>query len=77
MCCNVTCGKRHNLVELVEALNHILDTSLTPIHTAPHPGAVRHSQADISRAKRVLSYRVEVEFEEGLERAVEWYKSRR
>ena len=72
---NVACGKRHNLLELAEALNRILDTSLTPIHAAPRPGDVRHSQADVSRAERVLGYRIGVEFEEGLERAVEWYKS--
>ena len=72
---NVACGKRHNLLELVQALNRILDTSLTPIHAAPRPGDVRHSQADVSRAERVLGYRIGVEFEEGLERAVEWYKS--
>lgn len=72
---NVACGKRYNLLEFVEALNRILDTSLTPIQAAPRPGDVRHSQADISKAERVLGYRVEVEFEEGLERAVECYKS--
>ncbi len=72
---NVACGKRYNLLELVEALNRILDTSLTPIHAAQRPGDVRHSQADVSKAKSMLGYRVEVAFEEGLGRAVEWYKS--
>jgi len=72
---NVACGKRHNLLELVEALNRILNTSLTPIHAAPRPGDVRHSQADVSKAERVLGYKTVVEFEEGLERAAEWYKS--
>ena len=64
----VVCGKRYNLLKLVEVVNRILGTSLTPIHTVLRPGGVRHSQADISKAKRMLSYRVEVGFEEGLER---------
>lgn len=74
---NVACGKRYNLLELIEALNRILDTSLTPIHAPPRPGDVRHSQADISKARSMLGYSVEVAFEEGLKRAVEWYESNR
>jgi len=72
---NIACGKRYNLLELVAVINRILGTDLAPIHTAPRPGDVRHSQADISKAERMLGYRVEVEFEEGLKRIVEWYKS--
>ena len=72
---NIACGKRYNLLELVAVINRILGTNLTPIHTAPRPGDVRHSQADISKAERMLGYRVEVEFEEGLKRIVKWYKS--
>ena len=74
---NVACGKRYNLLELVEALNRILDTRLTPMHAPPRPGDVRHSQADVSKARSILGYRVEVAFEEGLKRAVEWYKPNR
>ncbi|MEA3459472.1 MAG: SDR family oxidoreductase [Chloroflexota bacterium] len=73
---NIACGKRYNLLELVQAINRILGTSLTPIHTAPRPGDVRHSQADISKAEGMLGYRVEVAFEEGLRETIEWHRQR-
>jgi UDP-glucose 4-epimerase len=74
---NVACGKRYNLLELIEALHRILDTRLMSIHAPPRPGDVRHSQADISKARSMPGYRVGVAFKEELKRAVEWYKSNR
>jgi nucleoside-diphosphate-sugar epimerase len=73
---NIACGKRYNLLELVAAINRILGTDIAPIHAAPRVGDVRHSLADITRAKEMLSYQAEVEFEEGLYRLIAWYKER-
>jgi UDP-N-acetylglucosamine/UDP-N-acetyl-alpha-D-glucosaminouronate 4-epimerase len=36
---------------------------------------VRDSQADISKAQRLLGYQPIVSFEEGLRRTVEWYRT--
>lgn len=63
---NIACGQRYNLLELVAAINRILETEIAPVHTAPRVGDVRHSLADISKAEEILGYQVEVEFEEGL-----------
>jgi UDP-glucose 4-epimerase len=71
---NVACGQRYNLLELVATINRILGTDITPVHTTPRVGDVRHSLADIARAREMLGYRVEVEFEEGLHRLIAWYK---
>ncbi len=73
---NIACGRRYNLLELVSTINRILGTDITPVHTAPRPGDIRHSLADITRAKERLSYQVEVEFEEGLRLLIEWFKHR-
>jgi nucleoside-diphosphate-sugar epimerase len=70
---NVACGERHTLLDLVAALNDILDTDIEPIHTAPRPGDVRHSLADVSATQDALGYEPEVDFREGLQRTVEWY----
>ena len=40
-------------------------------------GDVRDSQADISKAKRLLGYAPAVSFEEGLAKTIEWYRSRK
>jgi len=71
---NIACGQRYNLLELVATINRILGTDITPVHTAPRVGDVRHSLADIVRVREMLSYQVEVEFEEGLHRLIAWYK---
>jgi len=60
---NVACGKWYNLLELIEALDRVLDTSLTLTHAPPRPEDVRHSQANLSKARSMLDCRVEVAFE--------------
>ncbi len=71
---NIACGKRYSLRELVSNLNRILGTKIKPVYSDPRPGDVRHSQADISKAKEILKYEPKVDFEEGLRKTVEWYR---
>ncbi len=72
---NIACGKRITVNELVKGLNGIMNMNIEPLYTDPRPGDVRHSQADISRAGKVLGYKVEVDFEEGLKQTVDWFHS--
>ena len=72
---NVACGARYSLNELVRLLNEILGTDIEPVYEKPRPGDVKHSLADISKAKELLGYQVQVGFEEGLRRTVDWYKA--
>jgi UDP-glucose 4-epimerase len=71
---NIACGKRYDLLELVATINRILSTGIAPVHTAPRVGDIKHSLADIARARKMLGYQVEVEFKEGLRRLIAWYK---
>jgi nucleoside-diphosphate-sugar epimerase len=73
---NIACGQRYTLNELVGELNAILGTNIEPVYTDPQPGDVKHSLADISKAKELLGYEVKVDFKEGLRRTVEWFKNR-
>jgi UDP-glucose 4-epimerase len=72
---NIACGHRTSLLDLVEQLNRVLVTRLAPEHQEERAGDVKHSLADISRAKEVLSWQPQVSFEEGLRRTVEWIQS--
>ncbi|MGD2175124.1 MAG: GDP-mannose 4,6-dehydratase, partial [Candidatus Brocadiaceae bacterium] len=74
--CNVGCGERHTLNELLQLLQELLGISVEPEYGPPRAGDVQHSLADISRAREVLGYEPAVGFEEGLRRTVEWYESR-
>jgi nucleoside-diphosphate-sugar epimerase len=72
---NVACGRRYSLLDLVGLLNRILGTDLEPRFGEPRPGDVKHSLADISKARRLLGYDPTISFEEGLERTVAWRRT--
>ena len=72
---NVACGERTTLLEVVNQLSEIVGRKLVPKHLPPRAGDIKHSLADISRAREVLGYQGRVGFVEGLRRTVDWYRS--
>ena len=72
---NVACGERYTLNQLVALLNEILGTDMAPQYQPERVGDMRHSLADLTAARELLGYAPRVLFREGLERAVEWYRS--
>jgi UDP-glucose 4-epimerase len=70
---NVATGRRISLKQLLATLQRLLGTDVPPVHGPARAGDVRDSQADISKAARLLGYTPIVGFEEGLQRTVEWY----
>lgn len=74
--CNVACGDRHTLLELLDAICKAAGRPADPIFSPPRPGDIVHSLADISVAERELGYTAAVQFEEGIERTVAWYRDR-
>jgi UDP-glucose 4-epimerase len=72
---NVACGGRVTVNELAATLNALLGTDLDPMYDDPRPGDVRHSQADISKARELLGYEPEVDFRDGLERTIRSMRS--
>jgi len=71
---NVGCGSRVSLLEIIRLLEAILGRPLERHHTARRSGDVDHTQADISKAKRLMGYVPLVEFEAGLRRTVEFFR---
>lgn len=63
---NVAGGSSVTINGLVETLNAVLGTQLAPIHGDPRPGDVRHSTADISKARSLLGFEPQVALIEGL-----------
>ncbi|MFQ5601410.1 MAG: SDR family oxidoreductase [Candidatus Krumholzibacteriia bacterium] len=72
---NVACGERFTLNELHRTLCNLIGTNRGPNYDDPRPGDVRHSMADISRARDLLGFEPEVDFRAGLERTIEWYRT--
>ena len=72
---NVACGQQFTLLDLVASINAVLGTKIEP-EFAPHrPGDVKASLADTSLAERLLGYQVQVDFEEGLRRSIDYYRT--
>jgi UDP-glucose 4-epimerase len=74
-CFNIGTGERLSLNMTFELLREIIGFNGSPKYAPARAGDVRHSQADISRARACLNYTPAVGFREGLRRTVEWYKT--
>jgi UDP-glucose 4-epimerase len=72
---NVANGRSTNLLDLLKLLNKYLGTSIEPVHEPARAGDVRESLADITQARKHLGYEPPVDFDEGLRRSIEYYKS--
>jgi nucleoside-diphosphate-sugar epimerase len=72
---NCATGRRITLNETFEALKKLTGYRGTAKYAPERAGDIKHSLADISLAKRHLGYKPSVNFEEGLRRTVEWYKT--
>ncbi len=71
---NLAAGGAIVINDLAARLNAILNADIAPIHADERPGDIKHSRADISKARDLLGYAPIVSFDEGLRRTVEWYR---
>jgi len=71
---NIACGKQTSLNELFSILKREAGTDLEPVYGPERVGDVKHSLADISKAKELLAYSPRISVEEGLQLTFKWYK---
>ena len=72
---NVACGERTTLNQIAADINQLLGKRIEPIYEPVRAGDVKHSLADISETQRVLGYKPQIMFAEGLRRSIEWYRA--
>ncbi|MGC2257750.1 MAG: SDR family oxidoreductase [Candidatus Sulfotelmatobacter sp.] len=72
---NVATGRRVTLNETFKLLQDLTSFSGSARHDKERGGDIKHSLADISLAEKHLGYNPKVDFEEGLRRTVDWYRS--
>lgn len=70
---NIACGDQISVRRLADGIIALLERDLEPVYTAPRPGDIRDSLADVSKATRFLGYQPVVDFWEGLRRTVAWH----
>lgn len=71
---NIAFGGRMFLEDVYDILCKALDVNVTPIYAPERKGDVKHSNADISKARVLLGYDPKWSFEEGIMEAIAWYK---
>jgi UDP-glucose 4-epimerase len=72
---NIATGRRVTLNETFTLLQTLTSYSGAPRYEEERGGDIKHSLADIAEAERHMGYKPLVDFEEGLRRTVEWYRS--
>jgi nucleoside-diphosphate-sugar epimerase len=72
---NVATGGRVSLNHLFRTVRDLVGATVEPIYKEPRAGDVKDSQADISKANKLLGYAPTVPFEVGLRSTVSWYRA--
>ena len=71
---NVAFGGQETILSMYETICRELDVSIEPVFVEPRKGDIRHSNANIDKARRLLSYHPEYDFRKGLHLTIDWYR---
>ncbi len=67
---NIAFGKRITIIDLLNSINKLLKTNVQPQYADSRPGDVKHSLANIGKARQFLGYDPNIDFITGLERII-------
>lgn len=71
---NIAYGGREYLIDIYYSLTEALGVDIEPKFGPDRAGDIKHSNADISKARKILGYNPEYDFARGLAEAIDWYK---
>lgn len=71
---NIAYGGREYLIDIYEDLCKALGKHVKPNFGPDRAGDIKHSNADIGKARKLLGYDPEYDFARGIALAIEWYK---
>ncbi|MCX5757916.1 MAG: NAD-dependent epimerase/dehydratase family protein, partial [Candidatus Hydrogenedentes bacterium] len=71
---NAACGERVGVKQRAQCVREILGCDGAAVHGPPRAGDVKHSLADLTKARALLGYEPVVPFAEGIRRTVAWYR---
>ena len=70
---NIAYGGREYLIDIYDTLVKALGKDIPPTFGPERPGDIKHSNADISKAQRLLGYHPEYDFARGIAETIDWY----
>lgn len=71
---NIAYGGREYLIDIYYGLTEALGVDTQPAFGPDRPGDIKHSNADISKARALLGYDPDYSFQDGIKLAIQWYK---
>ena len=72
---NIACQQKQSVNELADAIGELLNADIQPQYEEARAGDIRHSLADIGRARTVLNYESGTSFVDGLRQTIEWFRA--
>lgn len=73
---NIGCSRNYTINELAKMIMKIIGKNSSISYLPERPGEVKHSLADITKAKERLNYEPKVDLQEGLKRTIDWFSKR-
>lgn len=70
---NIAYGGREYLIDIYHSLTKALGKDIEPKFGPDRAGDIKHSNADISKAREMLGYDPDYDFDSGLKLAIDWY----
>lgn len=71
---NIAYGDREYLNDIYHGLTKALGVDIEPIYGPDRRGDIKHSNADISKARKLLGYDPDWSFQRGIDAAIDWYR---
>ena len=71
---NIAYGGRVYLIDLYNKICSLMGKDIKPLFGPDRAGDIKHSNADIGKAKSLLGYDPEYDFDKGIELTIDWYK---
>ena len=72
---NIACGQAVTVNEIIGMINDSMGKNIKPNYEPTRPGDVKHSLADITKAKQIIGFEPVMPFNEGLKLAIDWYRN--
>lgn len=71
---NIASGAAVTINEVIDIINDLMGKNIKPVYKPPRPGDVKHSLADISLAQQLIGFAPAIQFRQGLEMSIDWYR---
>ena len=71
---NIACGQAVTINRIIGMINKLVGKNVKPIYAPSRAGDVKHSLADITLARKTIGFNPAISFQQGLEKAIGWYR---